>query len=42
MDHSPGFLKLVTAEKLFVKEITPDEARALFPADGAAAPVTRH
>jgi len=28
MDHSPGFLKLVTAEKLFVKEITPDEARA--------------
>ncbi len=27
MDHSPGFLKLVNEEKLFVKEITPDEAR---------------
>lgn len=27
MDHSPGFLKLVNEEKLFVKEITLDEAR---------------
>ena len=27
MDHSPGFLKLVNEEKLFVKEISPDEAR---------------
>ena len=28
MDHSPGFLKLVNEEKLFVKEISPAEARA--------------
>jgi len=28
MEHSPGFLKLVNAEKLFVKEITLEEARA--------------
>jgi rhodanese-related sulfurtransferase len=28
MDHSPGFLKLVNAEKLFVKEITVEDARA--------------
>jgi rhodanese-related sulfurtransferase len=28
MDHSPGFLKLVNEEKLFVKEITLDQARA--------------
>jgi len=27
MDHSPGFLKLVNEEKLFVKEITLEEAR---------------
>jgi rhodanese-related sulfurtransferase len=27
MDHSPGFLKLVNEEKIFVKEITLDEAR---------------
>ena len=27
MDHSPGFLKLVNEEKLFVKEITHEEAR---------------
>ena len=27
MDHSPGFLKLVNAERLYVKEITPAEAR---------------
>jgi len=27
MDHSPGFLKLVNEEKLFVKEISLEEAR---------------
>jgi rhodanese-related sulfurtransferase len=27
MDHSPGFLKLVNEEKLFVKEISIEEAR---------------
>jgi rhodanese-related sulfurtransferase len=35
MDHSPGFLKLVNAEKLFVKEITLEEARRRLAANPA-------
>ena len=36
MDHSPGFLKLVNEEKVFVKEISIAEARARLTANPKA------